>query len=201
MTGWITVNDDVGGYPQPDEQVAPGDGERVADRPAGPGAQSWLIQRYGDRGHDAALAVSFSSARPESRLGRSPARVLARATAAAAALALLAGLLGDVSGQRQEHVVEARAAAARGHGSRRRRRPGRAQPRRAPPSPGRRRRTLTRPVSASIAARASRSVATAVDGASPIRARSGTVNSSTSPPTRLLSSSAVPAAMTTAAGR
>src|SRR5262249_28223795 len=149
---------DVGGGPHPDQQVAPGDRERVAHRPAGPGEQVRLPQRYGDRGHDAALPASLSSARrPPPRLARSvpsPAPGPDRA---------MNGRESDGRGAMRPRVSPPAASSPRTASM------SASEPR--PPTP-----TLITPVSPSMCGSAS-PIFAAAPQASPIRDRSGTVNS------------------------
>ena len=49
--------DQTGRHSHPDQEVTPGNDQRVDDRPAGPDAQAGRARLLSDRGHDAVIAA------------------------------------------------------------------------------------------------------------------------------------------------
>src|SRR6201996_6217677 len=173
---------DVGRDPGPDQQVPLADGQGVADRPAGPGDQAGgsRRRRNGDGGHDEALStLSAPLRRPRRRLPP-----LSFSSSSSAAWPVRARNTSSREGRRSPSPLVPSPASSR----------LRTDWIRAsePLSPTG---TLITPVPSSTCGSPSASLDVAAT-ASPTRVRSGTVNSSTSPPTRPFSSAEVPAAMT-----
>src|SRR5580693_1589933 len=173
------AEEDVSGHPVPPQEAALGEGERVAQPPADPVAQAGSPGRARYRRHDAALAVSVSSACRRRDPRRRPF-----GCSSSAAYPVSVRNTSSSDGRRSASPWLAMSAAS----SARTASISASDPR--APTP-----TLTTPVSGSACGSPS-PIGLIAATASAARLRSGTVNSITSPPTRFFSSSDVPAAMT-----